>query len=129
MALPEVLGGAVETLRTDPAGFACLALGAALPIIAEHRAASDRMQTVAGIAAAGLLATGVIHIGNMFRYADRVEASLRANGFDRLTKFRIRAYCPRQVGYVVTGRTGHLEEYDQLCDATGGKRWAFLPHI
>jgi hypothetical protein len=128
MTLPEV-GGAFDTLRTDPAGFACLALGIALPIYAEQRNLSETTQHAAIAAGLGLVTTGMIHIGNMFRYAERIESSLQANSFDEATRFRIRAYCPRQVGYVVCARSGFSEQYQKVCDSTARKRWTFLPHL
>jgi hypothetical protein len=128
--MSELVDKSVETFRTDPAGFAFVALGLVIPAYAEHRGTSSSAITKAAtIAGAGLLVGGLVHIGNMLEYSDRIQASIGEIGAED-TRYRMRAYCPRQVTKVVLQKTGFSKKFDEMYEATKSRqRYRFLPHI
>jgi hypothetical protein len=129
MASTEVVEKSIETFRTDPAGFTFVALGMAVQAYLEqHDELSSVARNMAGAAAAGLLVGGLVHIGNMLEYRDRIETSIDEIGVEG-TRYRMRAYCPRQVTKVVLQKTGNFEKFKEMRKSATRQRYRFLPHI
>jgi hypothetical protein len=129
MAFGEVVEKSIETVRSDPAGFVFVALGMAIPeYLEQHQELPTAARNVLATAAAGLLVGGLVHIGNMLEYGDRIQASINEVGAEH-TRYRMRAYCPRQVTKVVLQKTGNFEKFKEMRRLTTRQRYKFLPHI
>jgi len=121
----------VEQLRTDPAGYAALALSAAIPayLLTREHEPSDPAISAGVIASSVLAIAGLVHTSHMISYSQSTEASLRSVGFEA-TQLRVRAYCLRQASRVICEKTGYLQAYKALCIAKQDRlKFSFLPHI
>jgi hypothetical protein len=130
--MSELLKKSVETFRTAPVAVTRMAVSAGALLadmkVLAHNPEAYQAAPIPLILAS--IAIGGLKTVERSRRRAQLERSIEKNGFDeRVFAVTTKAWCARQTARVVCRDTGHLAEYEALCESEDDALHKWLPHV
>ena len=128
--MANIVRWAGDTLRTAPFGFSLAAINLVSPVIGLVEDGPELSDLSAmPVSAFGLAMCGIL-VARQFRLRHRLERFVRNDGFNEAAFQRTTGeWCNRQTARVVCRNSGHLEEYEALCEQNPHAHLTRLPDL
>lgn len=126
VSLKEIPKRTIDGLRTAPFGIGEIAIGLtidAVPAMAHEitdtRPGDIAVNVLIFICGSSFVYQGISKARSSFALRKRIENHIDNHGYsDRALESTVPLYCSRQAARVACGATGHLDEYEKLCESS-----------